>query len=235
MNPVQYAADTDLGFTWVWLRSGMVLLIPFGWFVRDRFGKLSSHKASPILRVQSRCTVWAGSMCLVKQALLPSARRPRRNIVLTGDSAGGSLALVLLSIATAEAGSAGIAPMGAVVLSPVTDLALTGESFQTRAEADPYFVRPQVAGLVRSYLGESDPRNPVASPLYGYLVGLPPVRVHVGDDEVLLDDSRQYVKRAVAAGVDARLDDGRECHTGSLTVSGTCTPRTRLCVLSAHF
>jgi epsilon-lactone hydrolase len=127
-------------------------------------------------------------------------------IVLTGDSAGGNLALSLLSIANAKAGSAGIVPRGAVVLSPVTDLALTGESFETRAEADPYFIRSQVASLVRSYPGESDPRNPLASPLYGDLAGLPPVRVHVGDDEVLLDDSRRYVERAVAAGVDARLD-----------------------------
>ena len=59
-------------------------------------------------------------------------------IALTGDSAGGNLALVLLSVATAQAGSAGITPVGAVALSPVTDLALTGESFESRAEADPY-------------------------------------------------------------------------------------------------
>ena len=129
-----------------------------------------------------------------------------KKIALTGDSAGGNLALVLLSIATAQAGSAGIVPVGAVVLSPVTNLALTGESFETRAEADPYFVRSQAAGLARSYLGESDPKNPLASPLYGDLAGLPPVRFHVGDNEVLLDDSRRYVERAVAAGVDAKLD-----------------------------
>ena len=129
-----------------------------------------------------------------------------KKIALTGDSAGGNLALVLLSIATAQAGSAGIAPVGAAVQSPVTDLALTGETFETRAEADPYFVTSQVAKLVRSYLGESDPKNPFASPLYGDLEGLPPIRVHVGDDEVLLDDSRRYVERAVAASVDARLD-----------------------------
>lgn len=129
-----------------------------------------------------------------------------KNIALTGDSAGGNLALVLLSIATSEAASVRIAPVGAVVLSPVTDLALTGESFGTRAEADPYFIKSQAAGLVRSYLDESDPMNPLASPLYGDLRGLPAVRVHVGDDEVLLDDSRRYVEHAVAAGVDARLD-----------------------------
>src|SRR6202790_137602 len=127
-------------------------------------------------------------------------------IALSGDSAGGNLALVLLSIVFAQVSTGSIAPVGAVVCSPVTDLALTGESYDTRAEADPFFTRSQAAGLVRSYLGETDPKNPLASPLYGDLSGLPPIRVHVGDNEVLLDDSRRYVERAVTAGVDARLE-----------------------------
>jgi monoterpene epsilon-lactone hydrolase len=127
-------------------------------------------------------------------------------IAVVGDSAGGTLALVLLSIAGAQVHEGAIAPVGAVAISPVTDLALTGESFETRADADPYFTRSQAAGLVASYLGRTDPKNPLASPLYGDLSGLPPIRVHVGDDEVLLDDSRRYVERAAAAGVDAELD-----------------------------
>src|SRR3989440_2262923 len=91
-------------------------------------------------------------------------------IAVTGDSAGGNLALVLLSIAGAQA------PVGAVAISPVTDLALSGESYETRAEADPYFTKSQVAGLVAAYLGETDPKNPLASALYGDLRGLPPIR-----------------------------------------------------------
>jgi monoterpene epsilon-lactone hydrolase len=126
-----------------------------------------------------------------------------RRIAISGDSAGGNLALVLLSLATT---SGGTIPVGAAVLSPVTDLAITGESFETRSEADPFFVRDQVEELVGSYLGDTDAKNPLASPLYGNLAGLPPVSIHVGDDEVLLDDSRGYFERAVAAGVDARLD-----------------------------
>jgi epsilon-lactone hydrolase len=69
-----------------------------------------------------------------------------------------------------------------------------------------FFTHPQVAALVRSYLGSADPNDPLASPLVAKVAGMPPVRIHVGDDEVLLDDSRRYVERAVAAGVDARLD-----------------------------
>jgi monoterpene epsilon-lactone hydrolase len=127
-------------------------------------------------------------------------------IALTGDSAGGNLALVFLSIASARDFRGGVAPVGALVFSPVTDLALAGESYDTRADADPFFTQSQVAGLVGSYLGDTDPKSPLASPLYGNLIGLPPIRIHVGDDEVLLDDSRRYVERAVAAGVDAKLD-----------------------------
>jgi epsilon-lactone hydrolase len=75
-----------------------------------------------------------------------------------------------------------------------------------RAAADPYFIESQARELIRSYLAGADPTAPQASALYGDLAGLPPVRVHVGDDEVLLDDALRYVARAVEAGVDARDD-----------------------------
>jgi acetyl esterase/lipase len=66
---------------------------------------------------------------------------------------------------------------------------------------------PQVTELVRSYLANTEANHPLASPLFNnQLANFVPLRVHVGDDEVLLDDSRRYVEQAVAAGVDARLD-----------------------------
>jgi acetyl esterase/lipase len=129
-----------------------------------------------------------------------------RRIAVTGDSAGANLALVLASCVAANAVSAKAALVGVAAMSPVTDLTLSGASYETRADTDPYFTKPQVAELLRSYLGSADANDPLASPLQGRLSGLPPIRVHVGDDEVLLDDSRRYVERAVAAGVDARLD-----------------------------
>jgi len=125
--------------------------------------------------------------------------RDVHRIALTGDSAGGNLALGLAS--------SGIATLvGVAVVSPVTDLTLSGASYATRADADPLFTRPQVAELVHSYLGSADARQPLASPLHGRYAGMPAIRIHVGDDEVLLDDSLRYVERAVAAGVDARAD-----------------------------
>ena len=125
-----------------------------------------------------------------------------KKIAVTGDSAGGNLALVLLSLTKASS----VVPVGAVALSPVTDLAFTGKSWQTRAAADPFFIQSQAEGLVKAYLGNASATDPLASPIYGDLAGLPPVHVHVGEDEVLLDDSRRYVERAVAAGVEAKLD-----------------------------
>ena len=131
--------------------------------------------------------------------------RSIRAVAVTGDSAGGNLALsLLLRVTSAPPTAKRLA--AAVVLSPITDLAMTGASWQTRADADPYFVREQAEGLIGAYLDGHDSRDPAASPLYGNLAGLPPIRVHVGEDEVLLDDSVRWVERAVAAGVDAQLD-----------------------------
>jgi monoterpene epsilon-lactone hydrolase len=127
-------------------------------------------------------------------------------IALSGDSAGGNLALVLASRIAESAAPSGAHLVGVAVFSPVTDLTLSGASYETRAEADPLFTRTQVAELVRAYLDGTDPKSPFASPLFGGLAGMSAVRIHVGDDEVLLDDSLGYVEHAVAEGVDARLD-----------------------------
>jgi epsilon-lactone hydrolase len=129
-----------------------------------------------------------------------------RRFAITGDSAGGNLALGIGSRVAAETASKNGALAAIAVLSPVTDLTLSGGTYDTRADADPFFTRPQVALLVQSYLANADANQPEASPLFGRHAGMPPVRIYVGDDEVLLDDSLRYVARAVAAGVDARVD-----------------------------
>jgi monoterpene epsilon-lactone hydrolase len=127
-------------------------------------------------------------------------------VALTGDSAGGNLALVLASRVSGEPAFIYGRLVGVAVLSPVTDLTLSGVTYETRAEADPLFTRAQIAALVQSYLANADAAHPFASPLRGRLAGMPSTRIHVGDDEVLLADSLRFVERAVAAGVDARVD-----------------------------
>lgn len=86
------------------------------------------------------------------------------------------------------------------MMSPWADLTLLGKSMKTRAEADPLMTRDSLATTARLYVGTHDPRDPLASPLYADLAGLPPVRIHVGEDEVLLDDSICYGERLEAAG-----------------------------------
>jgi monoterpene epsilon-lactone hydrolase len=142
----------------------------------------------------------------VRACYLALIERGFSKIAVTGDSAGGNLTLGLLVQLAAIGEDGSKALVGGVALSPVTDLALSGDSWSTRAAADPVFTKPQVAELVGSYLAGHRADDPLASPIYADLKGLAPVRVHIGDDEVLLDDSVRFVERAVAAGVNARLD-----------------------------
>jgi monoterpene epsilon-lactone hydrolase len=129
-----------------------------------------------------------------------------RRIAITGDSAGGNLALGLGSRVTSETVLAGAKLVAIAVLSPVTDLTLSGQTYDTRAEAEFFFTRTQVAELVQAYLGGADAKHPLASPLHAKLAGMPPIRVQVGDDEVLLADSLRYAEAAAVAGVDAQVD-----------------------------
>ncbi|MEO8686457.1 MAG: alpha/beta hydrolase [Devosia sp.] len=126
-------------------------------------------------------------------------------IVVAGDSAGGGLTLALLSILAADKTSGVVQPLGAAVMSPLTDLALAGESFETRAEADPIFTRDVLKAFSDMYLQGQDATQPKASPLYAQLGGLPPIRIDVGDSEVLLADATRYAERAQAAGVEVTL------------------------------
>jgi acetyl esterase/lipase len=126
-------------------------------------------------------------------------------IAVVGDSAGGGLTLALLSILAGERAKGTLQPAGAAVMSPWTDLALTGASFETRAEADPIFTRGMLQAFAEAYLQGKRSTDPKASPLYARLNDLPPIRIDVGEDEVLLDDSVRYADQARAAGVDVTL------------------------------
>jgi len=124
-------------------------------------------------------------------------------IAMAGDSAGAGLALA--AILTIRDG--GLPVPGAVVcLSPWVDLAVSGASMENKAAEDPIVSREMLLGWRRLYLGDSDPRTPLASPLYANLRGLPPMLIQVGSGEVLLDDSTRLAERALAAGVDTTLE-----------------------------
>ena len=125
-----------------------------------------------------------------------------RRLVIAGDSAGGGLTVATL-IALRDAGVP--LPAAGVCISPWVDLTCAGGSYQTRAEADPIVKRDGVASMAAAYLAGKDAHTPLASPLFADLAGIPPLLVHVGDAEVLLDDSVQLADRARKAGVDATL------------------------------
>lgn len=127
---------------------------------------------------------------------------PRR-IAFIGDSAGGGLALGTLNRLRDE----GVAlPGAAIVISPWTDLALTGESLRSNARADPMMNAASFPAIAEQYLAGADPRNPYASPLYGDASGLPSTLIQVGSDEVLLDDSVLMAARLKAAGCKVEIE-----------------------------
>ena len=134
--------------------------------------------------------------------LLDQAIAPER-IVIAGDSAGGGLTVATL-LALREARVP--LPAGGVCISPWVDLTCSGASYATKADADPIVRRTGVEEMAQAYLGATSPRTPLASPLFANLRGLPPLLIHVGSDEVLLDDAVQLAERARAAGVDVTLD-----------------------------
>ncbi len=111
------------------------------------------------------------------------------SVSVAGDSAGAALALGLLAERTRR-------PAAGVLLSPWTDLALSGESLVTRAAEDPLLSRQALQLGVTEYLHGQTALDPLASPLYADLSSLPPVQVHVGTAEVLLDDSLRLAERA---------------------------------------
>jgi acetyl esterase/lipase len=123
-------------------------------------------------------------------------------ITLAGDSAGGGLALALM-LRLREMGAP--MPRAAALFSPWTDLSVTGPSARDNEGKDPIFTRRALKLAARQYLGEARPRDPLASPLHADLAGLPPLLLHVGADELLLDDSRRLAERAAAAGCSVEL------------------------------
>lgn len=129
---------------------------------------------------------------------------PARRIVIAGDSAGGGLTLATL-LALRERGRP--LPAAGVCISPWTDLTCAAPSYASKAAVDPIVMQDSVQMMAKAYVGGGDPRAPLISPLFAELAGLPPLLVHVGSDEVLLDDALGLVARARLAGVDATVEE----------------------------
>jgi acetyl esterase/lipase len=137
------------------------------------------------------------------EGLLASGVAPE-DVVLAGDSAGAGLAVATMLLARDR----GLPqPAGAVLFSVWADLTVTGESHVTKAEADPIFTHPDaVRWYADHYLGDGDRRNPLASPVFADLTGLPPLLLQVGSHEVLLSDSLLLAAHASRDDVDVTLE-----------------------------
>jgi monoterpene epsilon-lactone hydrolase len=123
-------------------------------------------------------------------------------IVVAGDSAGGNLTLALL-VALKDRGRP--LPGAAVAISPATDLTGSGESHRSRLKLDPFFDGHEPGAILPGYIGDHSPDEPLISPLFADLHGLPPLLIHVGDHEMLLDDAVRFAEKAQAAGVEETL------------------------------
>ena len=125
------------------------------------------------------------------------------HIALAGDSSGGGLILA----SQLRARDVGLPmPAASLPISPWLDMAVTGESIASNFGKDALFTKEMIQGLARALLGDADPRDPFASPLYADLSGFAPVYIQVGGDEMIRDDSVRIAERAKKAGVDVRLD-----------------------------
>ncbi|HMJ76898.1 MAG TPA: alpha/beta hydrolase, partial [Iamia sp.] len=121
---------------------------------------------------------------------------------VAGDSAGGGLALATL-VALRDRGH--VPPAAGWLISPWADLTQSGATYDSRVDVDPMLGREALDEAASEYLGRADATDPLASPMMADLAGLPPVRIDVGDAEVLLDDSVTAGHRIEAAGGAAQV------------------------------
>lgn len=126
-----------------------------------------------------------------------------RDVVLTGDSAGGNLALALV-LRLKEEGR--LLPRGLVLMSPWTDLTSSGKSFQTKADLDPVLNGAYIDRMVEAYAAGQDLEDARISPLFGDFAGFPPVYIQVGENEILLSDSLRLHQAFIDANVSVKID-----------------------------
>lgn len=127
---------------------------------------------------------------------------PPSKIAVMGDSAGGGLTLSLLQALRDRALPL---PACAVCLSPWADLTCSSSSFRKNSRKDPLLPARVVPDFARMYAPDGDLAQPSVSPLYGDFTGLPPLLIHVGTDEILLDDSTGVAEKAARDGASVEL------------------------------
>ena len=148
-----------------------------------------------------------------------------RHIAVVGDSLGGNLSISTL-LRPRELGLPAAAAL--MLLSPWVDLTVSNETFETNRESEAFFYKEVVGALAAVYLGGADPKDPLASPVYADLRGLPPTYIQVGGDETLLGESLQFEENARKAGVDVQVEVfPGQLHTFQMAAETRPSPTTR--------
>jgi monoterpene epsilon-lactone hydrolase len=131
----------------------------------------------------------------------PTGPAPAKATFIAGDSAGGNLTLAtLLALRDRKRPL----PCGGIALSAATDFTLASESLKT--VDDPIISARTMPEFRDRYLGKTDPRNPLASPVFGDYRGIPPLLIQVGEHEMLRDDSVRVAEKAVADGIQVKFE-----------------------------
>ena len=125
------------------------------------------------------------------------------NVMVAGDSAGGNLALVLCRRLKAAGRRM---PRALLLMSPWTDMTMSGASYRERVESDPMLTPEYIEAVRRAYAGDRDLHDPDLSPLLGDLGSFPPTLIQVGDHEILYSDSASLAAALRAAHVPCRLE-----------------------------
>jgi len=138
----------------------------------------------------------------VYRALLEKGHKPE-DIIVGGDSAGGGLSVSMML----ELRHAGVPlPAALLLLSPFLDLTASGESATTRADQDPWFNVENMSVVANHYCSGEDLKDPLLSPIFANVSGLPPTMIQVGDHEILLSDSTRMADKLREAGVEVDIE-----------------------------
>ena len=140
--------------------------------------------------------------CVSVYKWLLTSKFQSKNIIISGDSAGGYYTLLTL-LKLRDSGTS--LPAGAICFSPSTDMAQTGESVKKNCYTDVILGDLGYIWWIESHLAGRDPYDPAVSPLYADLKGLPSILIQVSTSEMLFDDSRRFFKRAKEASVDITM------------------------------
>ena len=146
----------------------------------------------------------------VYEWLINKGIRPK-HIIVSGQSAGGGLCLaLLLKIKENNIPQ----PLGAVALSPWTDLSQAGKTMIKNEKIDPIIGKKYLDRFAKLYFPDLNNMSHLASPIIGEFSGLPDMLIQVGSAETMLDDSIRFYEKAKKSNVNAKLEIWKDMYHG---------------------